>query len=47
MAHEAAEAQLALLHKDKGDPVTVWLLRWWQHLEDVLNVLQKSCQETT
>lgn len=47
MAHKASEAQLALPREDKCDPATIWLLRWWQRLEDVLNVLQKPCQETT
>lgn len=47
MAHGAVEVQLTSPYGDKHDPFTIWLLRRWQHLEDVLNVLQKPCQETT
>lgn len=47
MACGAAEVQLGSPRGDKRDPFTIWLLRRWQHLEDVLNVLQKPCQETT
>lgn len=47
MAHGAVEVQLTSPRGDKRDLFTIWLLRRWQHLEDVLNVLPKSCQETT
>ena len=36
------EVQLTLLCGDKHDLFTVWLLRRWKHLEDVLNVLQEA-----